>query len=96
MFGRKLTDFEPVKEALVAYVTRAAEKLRRDRLLARHMQVFLHNSPFATDRAVFQQRHRLPAPPPDQRHRRADRATPPPPCGGSTGPAPTTPNAASC
>jgi DNA polymerase V len=26
MFGRKLADFEPVKEALVAYVTRAAQK----------------------------------------------------------------------
>ena len=48
MFGRKLTEFEPVKEALVAYVTRAGEKLRRDKLAARHMQVFLHNSPFAT------------------------------------------------
>lgn len=47
MFGRKLTEFDPVREALVAYVTRAAEKLRRDRLLARHMVVFLHNSPFA-------------------------------------------------
>ena len=47
-FGRKLTAYEPVKEALVAYVTRAGEKLRRDRLLARHMQVFLHNSPFST------------------------------------------------
>ena len=30
MFGRKLTEFEPIKEALVAYVTRAGEKLRRD------------------------------------------------------------------
>ena len=46
MFGTKLTDYEPVKEALIAYVTRAGEKLRRDRLLARHMQVFIHNSPF--------------------------------------------------
>ena len=46
MFGKKLTDFEPVKEALVAYVTRAAEELRRDLLLARYMQVFIRNSPF--------------------------------------------------
>ncbi len=34
MFGRKLTAFEPVKEALVAHITRAGEKLRRDNLLA--------------------------------------------------------------
>jgi DNA polymerase V len=53
MFGRKLADFEPVKEALIAYVSRAAEKLRRDKLLARHMQVFLHNSPFAVREAYF-------------------------------------------
>jgi DNA polymerase V len=53
MFGRKLTEFEPVKEALVAYVTRAAEKLRRDRLLARHMQIFIHNSPFAAHEPYY-------------------------------------------
>jgi DNA polymerase V len=53
MFGRKLTDFEPVKEALVAYVTRAAEKLRRDKMVARHMQVFLHNSPLAAAKPYF-------------------------------------------
>ncbi len=53
MFGRKLTAFEPVKEALIAYATRAGEKLRRDRLLARHMQVFIHNSPFSTAEAYF-------------------------------------------
>jgi DNA polymerase V len=53
MFGRKLADFEPVKEALAAYVSRAAEKLRRDKLLARHMQVFLHNSPFSAREVYF-------------------------------------------
>ncbi len=53
MFGRKLTDFEPIKEALIAYATRAGEKLRRDRLAARHMTVFLHNSPFATAEAYY-------------------------------------------
>ena len=53
MFGTKLTEFEPVKQALVAYVTRAGEKLRRDGLLARHMQVFMHNSPFDRREAYF-------------------------------------------
>jgi DNA polymerase V len=42
-----------VKEALIAYVTRAGEKLRRDRLLARHMQVFIHNSPFDRHEPYF-------------------------------------------
>jgi DNA polymerase V len=52
-FGRKLAGFEPVREALAAYVARAAEKLRRDKLAARHMQVFLHTSPFAAREAYF-------------------------------------------
>jgi DNA polymerase V len=47
-FGRKLTEYEPIQQALIAYVTRAGEKLRRERRLARHMGVFLQNSPFAT------------------------------------------------
>ncbi|APW64310.1 Y-family DNA polymerase [Paludisphaera borealis] len=53
MFGKKLTEFEPVKQALVAYVTRAGEKLRRDGLAARHMTVFLHNSPYSTTENYF-------------------------------------------
>jgi DNA polymerase V len=43
----------PVKEALVTYVTRAAEKPCRDKLAARHMLIFLHNSPFATAEAFY-------------------------------------------
>jgi DNA polymerase V len=53
MFGRKLTDIEPISQALAAYVTRAAEKLRRDRMHARRMQVFLQNSPFTTDEPYY-------------------------------------------
>jgi DNA polymerase V len=53
MFGRKLTDLEPIKQALVAYTTRAGEKLRRDRLQARHLSIFLHNSPFASNEAYY-------------------------------------------
>ena len=48
MFGKRLTEFEPVKQALVAYVTRAGEKLRRGQLTSRHLEVFLQNSPHAT------------------------------------------------
>ena len=47
-FGRRLTEFEPVREALVAYVTRSGEKLRRERRHARQMMILLHNSPFDT------------------------------------------------
>jgi DNA polymerase V len=45
-FGRRLTEFEPVREALAAHVTRVAEKLRREHRRARQMMIFLHNSPF--------------------------------------------------
>ena len=94
MFGKKLTEFEPVKEALIAYVTRAGEKLRRDRLLARHMQVFIHNSPFATSEPYYSNASGFQLPHADQRHRRADPPRLPLPCAGFSGPASTTPNAA--
>jgi DNA polymerase V len=42
-----------VREALAAYVTRAGEKLRRERRQARQMMIFLHNSPFDTKEAYF-------------------------------------------
>jgi DNA polymerase V len=52
-FSRRLTEFEPLREALAAYVTRVAEKLRRERLHARQMMIFLHNSPFDAKEAYF-------------------------------------------
>ena len=53
MFGKRLTEFEPVKQALIAYVARAGEKLRRDRLTTRHMEVFLQNSPYDTHERFY-------------------------------------------
>ena len=53
MFGKRLTDIEPVREALISYVTRAGEKLRRDRLTTRHMEVFIQNSPFAASEPFY-------------------------------------------
>jgi DNA polymerase V len=50
--GRKLTAFEPLTEALVAHVARA-EKLRRDGMAARHLTVFLQNSPFVASEAYY-------------------------------------------
>lgn len=44
-FGHRLTEIDPIRQALVFYVTRAGEKLRRDRLTARRLEVFLQNSP---------------------------------------------------
>lgn len=53
MFGKRLAEYEPVQEALIAYVSRAGEKLRSDRLIAGQMTVFLHNSPFDTKEPYY-------------------------------------------
>jgi DNA polymerase V len=50
-FGQRITELPELSQALASYVARAAEKLRREKLLARHMLVFMHTSPFAKDAA---------------------------------------------
>ena len=95
-FGRRITEFEPLREALAAYVTRAGEKLRRERRHARQMMIFVHNSPFDAKRSLLQPPGELPAPAPDQRHRRADPSRLPRPSPACTAPASVTANAASC
>jgi DNA polymerase V len=50
-FGKRITEYQELAEALAAYVSRAGEKLRREKLLAKHMLVFMHTSPFAKDAA---------------------------------------------
>ena len=52
-FSRRITEFEPMREALAAYVTRVGEKLRREHRHARQMMIFLHNSPFDAKEAYF-------------------------------------------
>jgi DNA polymerase V len=50
-FGKRITEYTELAEALAAYVSRAGEKLRREKLLAKHMLLFMHTSPFAKDAA---------------------------------------------
>lgn len=50
-FGKRITEYPELAEALASYVERAGEKLRREKLLTRHMLVFMHTSPFAKDAA---------------------------------------------
>jgi DNA polymerase V len=52
-FGRLLTRQEPIRQALVAFVGRAAEKLRRQRLMTAHLMVFVMTNPFATTRPFY-------------------------------------------
>jgi DNA polymerase V len=44
-FGKPVTTWEAMREAVASYAARAAEKLRADRLEACHLAVFLHTDP---------------------------------------------------
>lgn len=48
-FGQPVIKLDDMLAAVVAYATRAAEKLRAAGLAAGHMQVFAHTSPFRPD-----------------------------------------------
>ena len=45
-FGHNVTDLEEMREAVSAYVVRAAEKMRSRDLCANGLHVFMHTSPF--------------------------------------------------
>lgn len=46
-FGKKVTDKEELKQALVTYTSRAAEKLRASHLQASNLYVFIRTNPFS-------------------------------------------------
>ena len=48
-FGRAITEWEEMRQAIVTYVTRAAEKMRRHNLVGVAMQVFMHTNRFNGD-----------------------------------------------
>ncbi|MEC3949278.1 DinB/UmuC family translesion DNA polymerase [Sphingobium sp. HWE2-09] len=48
-FGRAITDFDEMREAVATYAARAAEKLRRFNLRAGAMQVFMRTNEFNDD-----------------------------------------------
>ena len=52
-FGQTISAFEPVKEALLRYVGRACEKLRRHGLMANRIEVFLMTSRFDDKRPLY-------------------------------------------
>jgi DNA polymerase V len=52
-FGRRLSSCEEIREPLIAYVSRAGEKLRQAKMVAGHLLVFLHNSPHARDQPFY-------------------------------------------
>ena len=46
-FGERVTQRADMRKAITGFITRAAEKLRKERQVAQHLQVFLRTSPFA-------------------------------------------------
>lgn len=46
-FGERITEFGPMREALAGYMERAAEKLRAEGRLCRHVTIFIRSSPFS-------------------------------------------------
>jgi DNA polymerase V len=54
-FGQPLTRPEPIKEALLQFVGRAGEKLRRQRLMTSHLMVFVMTNRFSTTRPFYGQ-----------------------------------------
>jgi DNA polymerase V len=52
-FGQTLTALHPIKEALVQFVGRAAEKLRRQYLMAGHLMVFVPTNRFSASQPFY-------------------------------------------
>jgi DNA polymerase V len=46
-FGKKLTDFTLISEAVSNYAVRCAEKLRRQKSIAQYVTIFIHTDPFS-------------------------------------------------
>ncbi|WP_046787907.1 Y-family DNA polymerase [Pseudomonas putida] len=53
MFGTRLTELAPIKEAVATYVMRASEKLRQQRSLACRMRVSIRTGMFNPDEARY-------------------------------------------
>lgn len=45
-FGQSTSKLVELKESVITYVSRAAERLRAERLVARYISVFIHTNPF--------------------------------------------------
>ena len=52
-FGTPITTYDKMSEAIAAYATRAAEKLRRHGVAAAHGFIFMHSNKFNGDRPIY-------------------------------------------
>lgn len=66
-FGDKLTELEPIEQAISVYAARAAQKLWEQKSLALSIHVFLHTSPFQGNYVSRSMTAQLPYPTDDTR-----------------------------
>ena len=52
-FGRAIVDVAELREAVISYVSRAAEKLRQQQSVARVLHVFAHTNPFKPEQPQY-------------------------------------------
>ena len=52
-FGDRVTEYEQVRQAICAYATRGAEKLRGEHQYCRHISAFVKTSPFALNEPYY-------------------------------------------
>lgn len=52
-FGERITEYEDMRQAIVSYATRAAEKLRGEHQYCRYVSTFVKTSPFAVNEPYY-------------------------------------------
>ncbi|WP_345952196.1 Y-family DNA polymerase (plasmid) [Mucilaginibacter sp. PAMB04274] len=52
-FGTKVTELTQLQEAMEVYLSRCCDKLRGQNLACKHLYIFLHTNPFATDEPQY-------------------------------------------
>lgn len=63
-FGMPVTDLQSLQESITLYMSRAAEKLRRQESCAGSVHVFIHTSPFKPDEPYYANALTIPLPSP--------------------------------
>lgn len=63
-FGKKLTDYSYIREAVATYATRCSEKLRKQSSIANMITVFIHTDPFNPHEKQYNQSKTLTLPVP--------------------------------
>lgn len=61
-FGKKVLDYETLKESVVAHCLNAAEKIRVDRQVVKSVVVFIRNSPFNKNERFFSKSKKIDLP----------------------------------